>query len=167
MRKSTLFISAMLTMFLMATLFGVVSAYQQIVRNKEAQAAKAASEPVVVDVVPTATLPPIAQVVVISPEQATTLAMDFIGDTNVYSVESVSYEGALAYLVTFSSGDLVYVSPTGEILANAKLEPVVVVAASGGGNGGNGGQSGNPGRNSGGSDDDDDEDHDDDDDDDD
>ena len=90
----------MLTMFLMATLFGVVSAYQQIVRNKEAQAAKTAAEPMAVNIVPTAAVPPIAQILVISPEQATTLAMDFMGDTSVYSVESVSYEGALAYLVT-------------------------------------------------------------------
>ena len=131
--------------------------------ESQANAAKTAAEPMAVNIVPTAAVPPIAQILVISPEQATTLAMDFMGDTSVYSVESVSYEGALAYLVTFSSGDLVYVSPTGEILANAKLEPVIVVAASGG-NGGNNGQAENPGRNSGGSDDDDDHDDDDDDD---
>lgn len=160
MRKSTLFISAMLTVFLMAILFGAVSAYQQIVRNSETEAARAAAAPVIANVIPTATMPPTAQPLVISPEQATTLAINFLGDSNVYSVESVDYEGAPAYLVTFTSGDLVYVSPAGDILANTKLEPVVVVASSGGGNGGGGGGGG--GGNGGGHDDDDDDHNDDD-----
>ena len=68
---------------------------------------------------------------VISPEQATTIAVELLGDSNVYSVEVVDYEGIPAYLVTFSAGDLVYVSSTGEVLAVTKLEPVVVVVPAG------------------------------------
>jgi hypothetical protein len=138
MRKSTLFISAMLTMFLMATMFGVVSAYQQIVKNNAAEAAKA-SAPVLAVAQPAPTVVPTAQPLVVTPEQATTIAVEFLGDSNVYSVESVDYEGAPAYLVTFSSGDLVYVSPMGEVVANTKMEPVIVVASSGSNGGGNGG----------------------------
>lgn len=160
MRKSTLFISAMLTMFLMATMFGVVSAYQQIVKNNAAEAAKA-SAPVLAVAQPAPTVVPTAQPLVVTPEQATTIAVEFLGDSNVYSVESVDYEGAPAYLVTFSSGDLVYVSPMGEVVANTKMEPVIVVASSGSNGGGNGGGGGGGGGGNGGGGGDDDGDHDD------
>ena len=40
MRKSTLFISAVLTTFMLAVLYGVVSAYQSIVRSTESAAAQ-------------------------------------------------------------------------------------------------------------------------------
>lgn len=140
MRKSTLFVSAMLTVFLMATLFGVASAYQQIVKNGEVAAVKAPAQEasqVVQSNFPTAPVAtePVAPMVV-TPEEATTVAIDFLGDPNVYSVEVVDYEGAPAYLVTFSSGDLVYVSSTGSVVANTKIEPVIVVASNSGGGGG-------------------------------
>ncbi|MBE0669038.1 MAG: hypothetical protein IH588_00490, partial [Anaerolineales bacterium] len=130
MRKSTLFISAMLTIFLMATMFGAASAYKQIVKNNDAATTKSESGPMIANVQPTATVVPTAQPLVISPEQATTVAIDFLGDTNVYSVESVIYENASAYLVTFSSGNLVYVSPSGEIITNTTVQPVYVAASS-------------------------------------
>ncbi|MBL8102313.1 MAG: hypothetical protein JNM02_07275, partial [Anaerolineales bacterium] len=139
-------------------------AYKQIVKNNDAATTKSASEPMIANVQFTATQAPTAQPLVISPEQATTVAIDFLGDTNVYSVESVIYENASAYLVTFSSGNLVYVSPSGEIIANTTVQPVYVAASSSGGGGGGGGGN-NGGSNSGGDDHDDDHDeHDDDDD---
>ncbi len=139
MRKSTLFISALLTVFLMATLFGVASAYQQVVKANGAIADQASqkelSQPVSANFAP---VPTEAAVLLVTPEQATTIAVDFLGDPSVFSVEVVDYEGAATYLVTFSSGDLVYVSSTGLVVANTKIQPVVV-AASGSGNGGNNG----------------------------
>jgi hypothetical protein len=148
MRKSTLFVSAMLTVFLMATVFGVVSAYQQVVKiNTAAAAQKASSQQAQVEFAPVPTEAVITTPLVVTAEEATTIAVDFLGDPNVYSVEVVDYEGAPTYLVTFSSGDLVYVSSTGMVVANMKIQPVVV-AASSGGNGG-GGQGNN---NSGGGD---------------
>ncbi len=170
MRKSTLFVSAMLTVFLMATVFGVVSAYQQVVKNSNlipAQApAQVASKEVNADTVfpsvPTAT--EIVVPLVVTPEEATTVAVEFLGDSNVYSVEVVDYEGMPTYLVTFSSGDLVYVSSTGSVVANTKLEPVIVVASNNSGGGGGGSNQGNTSSSSGGEDHDDDheehEDHD-------
>ncbi|NOH01008.1 MAG: hypothetical protein HND47_03025 [Chloroflexi bacterium] len=164
MRKSTLFVSAMLTVFLMATLFGVVSAYQQIAAQGAEAPTQVAAQPIKAKlaIAPTATLEPL----VISPEQATSVAIDFLGDPNVYSVEVVNYEGAAVYLVTFSSGDLVYVSSVGEVIANTRIQPVVVVASggNGGGGGGGGGDDSSQGNTSGGSsgeheDDDDDDDH--------
>ena len=127
MRKSTLFVSTVLTMFMLATMFGVVSAYQQGKAN--AVATEVTAEP---DVQQVATVEPTptqsAMPAVVSPEQATTIAVDFMADTDVYSVEVVEYEGKPAFLVTFSSGQLVYVSSTGEILSISEVEPVVVMA---------------------------------------
>ena len=162
MRKSTLFISALLTVFLMAILFGVASAYQQVVnvKGKAAATPQVAAQQVQADFAPVPTATEIVVPLVVTPEQATTVAVDFLGDSNVYSVEVVDYEGAATYLVTFSSGDLVYVSSMGMVVANTKIQPMVVVASSGG-NGGGGGQDNNNGGSSGG-DDHDDDDHDDD-----
>lgn len=159
MRKSTLFVSAMLTVFLMATMFGVVSAYQNIVKNNNMastqSAQKALSQPVsAVLAVPTATeIVPL----VVTAEEATTIAVDFLGDPNVYSVEVVDYQGAPTYLVTFSSGDLVYVNSEGLIVANSKLQPVVITASNPTNNGG--GQAGNGGSSSGGEHESNDDDH--------
>lgn len=169
MRKSTLFVSAMLTVFLMATMFGVVSAYQQVVKNSDltstqAPAQQVASKAVNVDTVfpPVPTVTEIAAPLVVTPEEATTVAVEFLGDSNVYSVEVVDYEGVPTYLVTFSSGDLVYVSSTGSVVANTKLEPVIVVASnSGGGGGGGGGSNQSSSSSSSDGDDHDDDDHDD------
>ena len=129
MRKSTLFISAMLTVFLMATLFGVISAYQNIVTDNQTVAVTPAE--LSVQQPASTAVPTIVSPMVISPEQATTIAVELLGDSSVYSVEVVDYEGIAAYLVTFSAGDLVYVSSTGEVLAVTKLEPVVVVVPAG------------------------------------
>lgn len=142
MRKSTLFVSAMLTVFLMATMFGVVSAYQQVVKkgnlSSNQKPVQEASQ-VMNSNFPTAPVATeSAAPMVVSPEEATTIAVEFLGDSNVYSVEVVDYEGAPTYLVTFSSGDLVYVNSTGVVVANTKLEPVIVVASNNS-NGGNGG----------------------------
>lgn len=146
MRKSTLFISATLTVFLLATMFGVVSAYQQIVRNNDMASAqqpsqKAISQPVsVVLAIPTAME---STPLVVTAEEATTIAVNFLNDPNVYSVEVVDYQGAPTYLVTFSSGDLVYVSSDGVVVENTKLQPIVI-AVSNNSNGG-GGQANNGG----------------------
>ena len=138
MRKSTLFISVVLTTFMLAVLYGVVSAYQNIVGSTEmavqpqptAMAEAIAQSPVVA-------APP-AQPVNLTPEAAAALASKVLGRTDLYSVEVTQFEGADAYLVTFSSGDIVYLSLDGQILSISKL-PVTVVQSTGGGGGGGGG----------------------------
>ncbi|HKJ38074.1 MAG TPA: hypothetical protein VJ972_04815 [Anaerolineales bacterium] len=143
MRKSTLFISTALTIFVLAVMFGVVSAYQDNVNAKDT-AEQVTAEPVVeqaaaVETMPTAPAAP----TVISPEQAALIASEFMGDTDMYGAEVVVYEGAPAFLVTFSSGNLVYIGSTGEILAISQLEPVVVMAPATQNNNNNGGNSNN------------------------
>ena len=41
-------------------------------------------------------------------------------------METATYEGAEAYKVVFSSGDVVYIAPDGSVLTTTKLQPVVV-----------------------------------------
>ena len=133
MRKSTLFISTVLTIFMMATIFGVASAYQQIVRNQSTAAQVSAVQVApVVQVAPAQPAASVPTLTIVTPEQATTIASTFLNDTSVYSVETVDYQGVVAYLVTFSSGNLVYISTTGEILAVSKIPPVVIARNTGG-----------------------------------
>ncbi len=65
----------------------------------------------------------------LTPEEAAALAAQVIGRTDLYSVETALYnEVVSAYLVTFTSGDLVYVSLDGQILSIGKLAPTYVSA---------------------------------------
>jgi hypothetical protein len=145
MRKSTLFVSAVLTTFLLVMLIGVVSAYQAMTKTNPVIVSTvdpAARQQPVSDVDNAPVLTPIAQAAPVTPEQAAQLAAQVIGRTDLYSVETSKLDGVDAYLVTFSSGDLVYVGLTGQILSITKL-PVFTVSSGGGGGrrGGDGGGS--------------------------
>ncbi len=131
MRKSTLFISAALTTFMLAVLFGVASAYQNIVSSTQAAATESqatAMADVVSEPIPT-------QIVNITPEEAAVIASQVIGRTDLYSVEGAQFNGIDAYLVTFSSGDIVYLSMDGQVLSISKI--VVTVITQGHHGGGN------------------------------
>jgi hypothetical protein len=148
MRKSTLFISVVLTTFMLAILYGVASAYQNIVSSTEMAAVppqptsmvEVANEQVFVP--PTQVALP-TQVMNITPESAADMASKILGRTDLYSVEVTQFEGVDVYLVTFSSGDLVYISLDGQILSISKLPVTVVTQSTGGGGGGGGGGSNN------------------------
>jgi len=159
MRKSTLFISVVLTTFMLAILYGVVSAYQSIVNPTEV----AATQPQMAEVInqqvvvpPTQVIP--TQTMGIAPEAAADIAGKVLGRTDMYSIEVTQFEGVDAYLVTFSSGDLVYLSLDGQVLSISKLAVTVITQPSSGGGGG-----GNRNNNTPANNDDDHEDHDDDD----
>jgi len=143
MRKSTLFISVVLTTFMLAVLYGVVSAYQSIVNSNPVAAVQ--SQPSAVAEVanqPVASVPS-TQVIStqITPQAAADIAGKVLGRTDMYSVEVAQYEGADVYLVTFSSGDIVYLSLDGQILSISKLAVTVINQPTGGG-GGRGGNTG-------------------------
>jgi hypothetical protein len=121
MRKSTLFISAVLTTFMLAILVGVVSAYKNTL-NTTGTKVQQSSTAVVADLSTATTAPSVTG------EEAAALAAQVIGRTDLYSVESTPFNNADAYLVTFTSGDLVYVSLGGQILSIGKLAPVYVSA---------------------------------------
>ncbi len=129
MRKSTLFISVVLTTFMLAVLFGVASAYQNIVSPKKVETVQtqptAEVAPVaLVNVPPTPA--PTATPMQVTPEEAAATAAKVIGENDLYSVEVSQFEGADAYLVTFSSRKLVYMSLDGQVLSISEL-PVTVI----------------------------------------
>ena len=53
----------------------------------------------------------------ISPQDAAQIAAQYMGRTDLYSVEGATYNGADVYKVTFSSGDVVFISPAGQVLS--------------------------------------------------
>jgi len=114
MKKSSLFISTILTVFVLAVMAGTVTAYRSLAANT-------------VNTVPTQQPTPVAQTtpVPLTPEQAAQVAAQYWGRSDLYSVESSVLKGVNAYKVTFSSGDVVYVSPDGQIVA-AIAAPVAV-----------------------------------------
>lgn len=54
---------------------------------------------------------------IISKDQASQIAINYTGDTRVVEVISGTYNGAGAYRVTFSNGEMVYIDLYGNILA--------------------------------------------------
>ena len=142
MRKSTLFISAALTTFMLAVLFGVVSAYQNINKSTQpmAEQPQPTAEVAIVNApvnAPTSAPMP-TQVANITPDAAAALASQVLNRNDLFSAEVAQLNGVDVYLITFSSGDLVYVSMDGKILSISKL-PVTVVTQPGhhGGSGNN------------------------------
>ena len=144
MRKSTMFISAALTTFMLAVMFGVASAYQKIVQTGvPTEAAQQQAQPAADIMVGTSST--VAGSVSI--EQAADLASNVIGRTDLYAAENAQLDGVDAYLVTFSSGDIVYISLDGKVLSISKI-PVTYIAgqstwAGGSGNGGGNNDGGN------------------------
>jgi hypothetical protein len=120
MRKSTIFISAVLTTFALVMLYRIASAYN----NDDPKTTEIAAAPSATRA-PTATEPPAPTEVVLGPEQAAELAAGVVGNTNLLSAESSSFNGVDAYLITFTNKDVVYVGLDGQILG-VQVSPVVV-----------------------------------------
>lgn len=144
MRKSTMFISAVLTTFMLAIMFGVAAAYQKIVQTGgvPTEIAQQAQPTDVMVAEPAIAANAVSATITL--EEAANLASSVIGRTDLYSSENTQLNGVDAYLVTFSSGDLVYVSLDGKILSISKLpvkyvlgQPVVQNNGGGGNGGGN------------------------------
>jgi hypothetical protein len=57
-----------------------------------------------------------AAAALVTPEQAAQIATQYLGQTKIYSVESLPYNGASVYQVTFSSGDIVLVNQQGQVI---------------------------------------------------
>ena len=144
MRKSTLFISAVLTTFVMAMLAGVASAYQNVVNTNQVAAQPQPQTQPIADAIPA---PAEVQPVNWTPEEAAALAAQVLGHDDLFSVEVTDLNGETVYLVTFSSGDLVYVSLDGQVRSIGQVQVETVVVNSGGGGGGGGGRGGGGGGN--------------------
>jgi len=141
MRKSTLFISAVLTTFVLAMLAGVASAYQNFAQTDQAVQAEPVSEKIqsqsqVQNVAQEQPAP--AEISAdLTPKDAIDLAVEVMGEDDLYSIEMTELNGESVYLVTFTSGDLVYISLDGQIRSvdHIDVQTVVVNVSSGGGGG--------------------------------
>lgn len=122
MRKSTIFISAVLTTFALVILYRVASAYND---------SKVAAVPPTATPAPVETEPPAIPEptdIVFGPVEAAQVAAQVVGNTNLLSAETANYNGVSAYMVTFTNNDVVYVGLDGQILSVqiAPVTPVVV-----------------------------------------
>ena len=139
MRKSTLFISAVLTTFVLAMLAGVASAYQNFVQTDQAVQAEPVAEEVQsqpqVQTVAQEQPAPAEASADLTPNEAIDLAVKVMGQDDLYSIEMTELNGESVYLVTFTSGNLIYISLDGQVRAIDEIEvlTVVVNVSSGGG----------------------------------
>jgi hypothetical protein len=125
MRKSTIFISSVLTTFALVVLYGLVSAYRNISTTPEVSALTvdtATPEPTDTAVPTTA---PTATPSTVTPQQAAQLAAQVVGNNNLLSAESSSINGTDAYKITFTNNDVVFVSLDGQILS-VQVAPAIV-----------------------------------------
>ncbi len=119
MRKSTVFISAVLTTFALVILYSLVSAYRG---NKNV--AEAAAQPTSA-LTPEPTELPAPTETILTPEEAAQLAAQVVGHDNLLSAESSNINGTDAYKITFTNNDVVYIGLDGQILS-VQVAPVVV-----------------------------------------
>ena len=130
MRKSTIFISIILTTFALVMLYSVVSAYRNISTDTEASALAVDTPTEEPTSEPTSepTEEPTATATTVTPEEAAQLAAQVVGNSNLLSAESSVMNNLPAYKITFTNNDVVYVGLTGQILA-VQVAPVVVNVA--------------------------------------
>jgi hypothetical protein len=125
MRKSTVFISSVLTTFALVMLYGVVKAYQN---NVAIKAAEVTVQPAITVNAPVPTDVPMQTSAVIIPEEAAQLAAQVVGHDNLLSAETSNFNGVDAYLVTFTNKDMVYIGLDGQVLS-VQIAPVFVNVA--------------------------------------
>ena len=132
--KSATFLSATLTTFIMAVLFGVVTKISTtpkeaaLPKEEQAQVQEAAPTQMPTEApteAPTQIPAPTAQPP-LGPEEAAILAAKSLNREDVYSVEATTFNGAESYKVIFSSGDIVFIGMDRIVQNVTKLEPVIV-----------------------------------------
>jgi hypothetical protein len=135
MKKNTLFLSAGITTFILVILAGLLlkvrpgglaAPVAPVVPT--AVATQAPTDTLLPSPTATATTLPTVPGL-ISPQEAVFIASNALGNTKVYSVDTETRYGLDVYKVTFSSGHIVFVSPTGVILTINSPQAVVVQPA--------------------------------------
>ena len=114
MKKSTLFISVILTSFVLTVAIGAVTAFGANAEAETPQANTAPVQPVVLEN-PKATATASAavgdtQAINLTPEQGAQLAAAYLGRSDLYSVEGQDVNGTIIYRVTFNNGDIAIIS---------------------------------------------------------
>lgn len=125
MRKSTVFISVVLTTFVLVLLYNVALAHRQ-----NSQVTEALTQPTTTLARDRTSMPTASAIEasMISPEEAAQLAAQVVGNSNLLSAESSTFNGADAYKITFTNNDVVYIGLEGQILS-VQVAPVTVNVA--------------------------------------
>ena len=126
MRKSTLIISVILTAAVLYALYNLVEVYRESV-----PAAAVAAVPVTVTAEATPELPtpvptetPMVERITIY--EAGAVAVKVLGRNDLYLVENSKFKDSDAFLATFLSGDILYISLDGSVLSASKVAPIAV-----------------------------------------
>jgi hypothetical protein len=126
MKKSTLILSILLTGAVLALLFVLVSTYRKVISTavpgNGAQAQNQTQPQQQAQLTPGLTAAPAAGNVTIY--EATAAAAKVLGRKDVYITEYAQLNGVDVYLVTFLSGDLVYVGVDGQVISTSKQDPI-------------------------------------------
>jgi hypothetical protein len=130
MPKKNLLISAALTTFILVIAASVASAYKgaSTVVASFQPTAVAVAPGAIVAAAPTEAVPPVR----VTHQEAAIVAANYLGQTDIYSVENAIWNGVDAYKVVFSSGDIVYVGLFGEVLGSEAPQTVFVNNNTGG-----------------------------------
>lgn len=154
MRKSAVFLSVVLTAFVISLLAGILYAYNGLTFTEPFTQNQAASQDqVTIQVSPTIVPAPTQQIGGVSPQDAASIAANFLKRTDLYSVQLSQINGLNLYKVTFVSGDVVYVSMDGQVILSipapqpSPTPKIIIISApgsphTGGGNHTGGGDGG-------------------------
>lgn len=136
MKKSALFLSAAITTFVIVIVAVVIfkarataAAASVVPTAAPSTLAPTSTETATETLLPTdtSTLQPTSSI--ITPQEAVFIASSALGNTQVYSVDTVTRYGVDVYQVNFSSGHIVFVSPEGHILMITMLQAAGAPAA--------------------------------------
>ena len=126
MRKSTLILSIILTGVVLALLFVLVSTYKKVVATAVPGGATQAAEQAqpAQQQLPVQNLADVPAAGSVRIYDAAAAAAKVLGRTDVYITEYAQLNGADVYLVSFLSGDLVYVGLDGQVISTSKQDPI-------------------------------------------
>lgn len=128
MRKSTLILSIILTAVVIGLLYMLVSTYRKVVEaavpGNDSQAEEQAQPQEQPQITPNLADVPATGTVRIY--DAAAEAAKVLGRKDVYITEYAQLNGSDVYLVSFLSGDLVYVSMDGKVISTSKQDPIGV-----------------------------------------
>ncbi len=129
MKKGALVLSIILTGVVMALIFMLVSTYRKTneIAAPETQATTVAVQEQVQSDLPAPSTQNLADTPVagtVSIYDAAAEAAKVLGRNDVYIAEYAKLNDADVYLVTFQSGDLVYVSLDGQVISTSKTNPI-------------------------------------------
>ncbi|NOT04063.1 MAG: hypothetical protein HOP27_05635 [Anaerolineales bacterium] len=125
MRKSTLILSILLTGVVLALLFVLVSAYRRVVATAvPGEATQVAEQAQPAQQLPVQNLADAPATGNVRIYEAAAAAAKVLGRRDVYITEYAQLNGADVYLVSFLSGDLVYVGLDGQVISTSKQDPI-------------------------------------------